>query len=102
MTFSGCCGRQNCFDDHEENEGLLHRYLQKEVVMQQLLAIGEISRMIGIARHRIEYAVSNGAIPEPKVRVANKRAFSRVEVQNIADYFGVNMKLGDDAEDGGK
>ncbi len=70
--------------------------------MQQLLAIGEISRMIGIARHRIEYAVSNGAIPEPQIRVANKRAFSPEEVQNIADYFGVSIKNGDDAKEGGE
>ena len=66
---------------------------------QQLFGIGTISRLIGIARHRIEYAVSNGSIPEP-MRVANKRIFSISEALKIADYFGVKMKIGDDAEKG--
>ena len=67
---------------------------------QQLFSIGEIARLVGVARHRIEYSVSNGSIPEP-MRVANKRIFSIDEAQKIADYFGVNMKIGDVADKGG-
>ena len=66
--------------------------------MKQLLGLGDVSKLIGIARHRIEYAVSNGSIPEPKLRIANKRAFRIEEVQLIADHFGVYIDKGDDAE----
>ena len=57
--------------------------------MQQLLGLGDVSRLIGIARHKIEYAIANGAIPEPELRIANKRVFTTEDVQRIADYFGV-------------
>lgn len=70
--------------------------------MKQLLGLGDVSKLIGIARHRIEYAVSNGSIPEPEIRIANKRAFTPDEVETIADYFGVQINIGDDAEKGGK
>ncbi|WP_013627340.1 hypothetical protein [Rubinisphaera brasiliensis] len=55
----------------------------------QLLGLGDVSRLIGIARHKIEYAIANGAIPEPELRIANKRVFTTEDVQRVADYFGV-------------
>lgn len=56
--------------------------------MQQLLGLGDVSRLVGIARHKIEYAIANGAIPEPELRIANKRVFTTDDVERIADYFG--------------
>jgi len=94
--------RPDSSDYHEEIESLLHRYLQKEVVMKQLLGLGDVSRLIGIARHKIEYAIANGTIPEPTLRIANKRAFTEGDLQRIADYFGVGIKNGDDAKEGGE
>lgn len=58
-------------------------------MQQQLLGLGDVSRVIGVARHRIEYAIANGSIPEPELRIANKRVFTTEDVQRIADYFGV-------------
>ncbi len=57
--------------------------------MQQLLGLGDVSRLVGIARHKIEYAIANGAIPEPELRITNKRVFTTDDVQRVADYFGV-------------
>lgn len=70
--------------------------------MQQLLGLGDVSKLIGIARHRIEYAISNGSIPEPELRIANKRVFTTEDTQRIADYFGVSITSGDNAEEGGE
>ncbi len=70
--------------------------------MQQLLGIGDVAKLIGIARHRIEYAVSNGSLPEPEIRIANKRAFNINETKNIAQYFGVELTIGEPAEKGEK
>lgn len=70
--------------------------------MQQLLGLSGVSKVVGVARHRIDYAIANGSIPEPKLRVANKRVFTEEDLQRIADYFGVSIKNGDNAEEGGE
>lgn len=69
---------------------------------QQLLGTGCVSRLLKVRKHKIEYAISNGSIPEPKLRIANKRAFNFEEVLTIAKYFGVTIAIGDDAEKGGE
>lgn len=63
--------------------------------MQQLLGLSGVSKVVAVAKHRIEYAISNGAIPEPEIRIANKRVFTTEDAQRIADYFGVKIKTGD-------
>ncbi|MEZ5943920.1 MAG: hypothetical protein R3C18_21190 [Planctomycetaceae bacterium] len=60
-------------------------------MQQQLLGLSGVSDLIGVKRHRIEYAIANGSIPEPELRIANKRVFTTEDVQRIADYFGVVM-----------
>ena len=67
---------------------------------QQLLSMGEISRLIGVRRHRIEYAIHNGLLADCKIRVGNKRAFDKEEIENIAEYFGVNNSSGEAAKGG--
>jgi len=61
---------------------------------QNLSSIGDVSRKIGIARHKIEYAIVNGSILEPQIRIANKRAFNESEVNTIAKYFGKKIEIG--------
>ena len=68
----------------------------------QLLGTGAVSKLLNIARHKLEYAIINGSIPEPLQRVANKRAFTYQEVLTIAKHFGVTIEVGDDAAKGGK
>lgn len=63
--------------------------------MQQLLGLGDVSKVVGIARHKIEYAIANGSIPEPELRIANKRVFTTDDVERIADYFGVVIDRSD-------
>lgn len=65
---------------------------------QDLSSIGDVSRKIGIARHKIEYAIVNGSILEPKIRIANKRAFNESEVNTIAKYFGKTIEVGNTDE----
>jgi len=69
-------------------------------MQQQLLGLGDVSSVIGVARHRIEYAIANGAIPEPELRIANKRIFTIEDAQRIADYFGVVMNENSDGKEG--
>jgi hypothetical protein len=52
-----------------------------------LLSITQVASLLGIRKHRIEYALTSGLIPEPKVRFVGKRAFDPAEVCTIAAYF---------------
>jgi len=61
--------------------------------MKQLLSTGDVSKLLGIAKHKIEYAIANGLIPEPELRVANKRIFIVEDVQRVANHFGVELNI---------
>jgi len=56
--------------------------------MNQLYGLGQVSRMTGVLRHRIVYALQNGYLPEPQAWISNKRAWSGEEVVQLAQYFG--------------
>ena len=56
--------------------------------MNSLLSIGQVARLIGVRKHRIEYALSVGYLSEPKLRLIGKRFFDPSEVCVIASYFG--------------
>lgn len=68
--------------------------------MQELLALGDVSRLTGIPRHRIEYAIGSGSLAEPLLRIANKRAFTRNETTKVANYFNVQLTSGEMPEKG--
>ncbi len=57
--------------------------------MIQIFSIGDVARLLKIPAHRIAYAISSGALPEPEQRNANQRCFTSGEVQRIAKHFGV-------------
>ena len=57
-------------------------------MQNSLLSISEVAALLGIRKHRLEYALSEGHVPEPKVRFLNKRVFDATEVRIIAAYFG--------------
>jgi hypothetical protein len=56
-------------------------------MQNSLLSISQVATLIGIRKHRIEYALSEGYVPEPKLRFIGKRAFDPGEVCTIAAYF---------------
>jgi hypothetical protein len=56
--------------------------------MNNLLSISQVANLIGVRRHRIEYALSANYLPEPRLRLIGKRFFDPSEVCVIASYFG--------------
>ena len=56
--------------------------------MQNLLSISQVAGLLGVRKHRIEYALAEHYVPEPKLRFLNKRVFDSSEVCVIASYFG--------------
>ena len=51
----------------------------------KMFSTGEVAKLLGIARHKIEYAIANGHLPEV-ASVSDKRCFSGGDVKQIAEY----------------
>jgi len=56
--------------------------------MNHLYGLGEVSKLTGVLRHRIVYALQNGYLPEPQAWISNQRAWNEEEVIQLAQYFG--------------
>lgn len=56
------------------------------------LGISQVANLLGIRKHRLEYAITSGQIPEP-IRFLGKRAFCPSDVRLIAAYFGTKNQL---------
>jgi mono/diheme cytochrome c family protein len=55
--------------------------------MTTLFALGDVARLIKVPPHKIAYAISNGRIPDPEMRIAGKRIFTQQEAEEIGAYF---------------
>jgi hypothetical protein len=59
--------------------------------MKTFYSITDCSRLLGVEEHRIAYAHRANKLPEPKIRFAGKRVYSRRDLRRLADYFGVEI-----------
>jgi len=57
--------------------------------MKQHYLLGEVSRVLGRKPHQIVHLLTSGKIPEPQVRIANKRLFVLEDVERLARHFRV-------------
>jgi DNA-binding transcriptional MerR regulator len=55
---------------------------------QQLYLISDVSRMLGVPAHRIAYLFMTRKLPEPQLRLGNRRMFTRSDVQRVAKALG--------------
>jgi DNA-binding transcriptional MerR regulator len=53
-----------------------------------LLPIGAVAELLGVRKHRIEYALAEKMLPEPQTRFLGKRVFAPADVMRIAVFFG--------------
>lgn len=60
-----------------------------------LLPIGEVAALLGVRKHRIEYALAEKMIPEPQTRFLGKRVFAPADVMRIATFFGKEYAVQD-------
>ena len=66
---------------------------------KHLYTISEVARILQKQPYQIVYALGTGKVPEPKVRIGNRRAFDLSEVQRLCDYFYPKM-TGKGGQDG--
>ncbi len=55
------------------------------------MSLQTVSRLLGVRPHRIEYALSNQIVAEPKLRLAGKRIFSEADRRRLAAHFKVKL-----------
>jgi DNA-binding transcriptional MerR regulator len=55
---------------------------------QQLYLMSDVSRLLGVPAHRIAYLFMTRKLPEPQLRLGNRRVFSRSDVQRVAKTLG--------------
>jgi hypothetical protein len=58
---------------------------KKEIIMtQQLFLISDVSRMLGVPAHRIAYQYMTRKLPEPALKLGNRRVFTLTEIHKVA------------------
>ena len=57
--------------------------------MKEHYLLGEVSRVLGRKPHQIVHLLTSGKIPEPQVRIANKRLFVLEDIDRLARHFRV-------------
>jgi DNA-binding transcriptional MerR regulator len=55
--------------------------------------LGEVSRRLGCAPYRIVYLLTTGKVPEPRLRIGNRRLFTTEDIARIANQLGVRTRL---------
>jgi hypothetical protein len=67
-----------------------HSFIEKEDknMTQQLYLISDVSRMLGVPAHRIAYLFMTRKLPEPSLRLGNRRVFDRSDVRRVARALG--------------
>jgi DNA-binding transcriptional MerR regulator len=54
--------------------------------MEQM-SLKDVARVLGVKPYRVQYALTTGAVPEPK-QVSGRRIFAPADVTRLAAYFG--------------
>jgi len=63
---------------------------------QPPMALRQVARLLNVKPYRIDRALAVGAVPEPALRISNRRVFEQEDIRRLADHFGVKLS-GDEA-----
>ena len=58
--------------------------------MKQHYLLGEVSKALGRKPYHVTHVLTTGKVPEPALRIANKRLFTVEDVERLARYFRVS------------
>jgi hypothetical protein len=54
-------------------------------------SLKDVTLLLQKRAHVIEYALANGLVPEPQLRLGGRRIFTPADVQRLAKHFGVTL-----------
>ena len=53
----------------------------------KLFLISHVSEMLDVPAHRIAYAYMSKKLPEPEMRLGNRRIFSAEDIRRLRNHF---------------
>ncbi len=57
---------------------------------QTYFSIATVSRLLGVAQHRLNYAHRANKIPEPQ-QFAGRRMYTKADIERLSQHFAVQM-----------
>jgi len=56
----------------------------------QFYSIAEVSRLLGVAEHRVNYAHRASKVPSPVI-FAGRRMYVQADIERLAQHFSVDL-----------
>jgi hypothetical protein len=84
-------GRREIICFYHENEKN-NTILLRRTIMTNSLSLKDVARLLKVKPYRITYALVVGLVPEPDVRINNKRIFVQEDLERLAAHFGITLK----------
>lgn len=56
------------------------------------MTVRDVSQVLGVKPYQVVYAITAGHVPEPCVRIVNKRVFDQGDVEGLRAYFKAKMR----------
>ena len=57
--------------------------------MTKQMGLTEVSQILGVRPFRVQYAINQKWVPEPRLRIGNHRIYEPVDLLRLAEYFGL-------------
>lgn len=58
---------------------------------QKHYLLKDVAKRLDVKPYQIAYALSVGLVPEPMLRISNKRIFQAGDIDRLAAHFGVEL-----------
>ena len=71
-------------------------------MMKEHLLLSDVAKLLKLKPYQVVYSLVVGHVPEPELRISNKRIFQQQDIRRLAKHFGVEFdsekKKGDEDE----
>ena len=54
---------------------------------KQHFLLKDVAKKLGVKPYQIAYALTVGLVPEPELRISNKRIFTAEDIERLAKHF---------------
>jgi hypothetical protein len=78
------------YSDEKNEPSCIHTGRRRSMRTElNLYLLGEVSRRLGCEPYRITYLLATGKVPEPRLRLGNRRLFTEEDIARIAATLGI-------------
>jgi hypothetical protein len=75
----------------DEKQRLLHNYNQEENMNETLFSMKDVARLLRVQPYQIAYLLNTNRVPEPQMRLGNRRVFSAADIERLAERLNVRV-----------